>query len=63
MSFAERYLNRHILFEIAPGAVFFAVNAGFGLRWASSAVIVASIVCCALITRFTAPSFWQSLNY
>lgn len=44
MSFAERYLNRHILFEIAPGIVFFIVNYGWGLMWATIAVIIATIV-------------------
>ena len=44
MGFVERYLNRHILFEIAPGIVFFIVNYGWGLRWATAAVMVATAV-------------------
>ncbi|MBA1146609.1 septation protein IspZ [Ectothiorhodospiraceae bacterium WFHF3C12] len=38
-----RYLNRHILFELAPGIVFLAVNYGSGLMWATAAVVVASV--------------------
>ena len=44
MGFVERYLNRHILFEIAPGIVFFIVNYSWGLRWATAAVMVATAV-------------------
>ncbi len=44
MKFVERYLNRHIFFEIAPGVVFIVVNYGWGLMWATLAVIVATVV-------------------
>ncbi len=44
MSFVERYLNRHILFEIAPGIVFLMVNYGWGLMWATAALMVATVV-------------------
>jgi intracellular septation protein len=44
MPFVERYLNRHILFEIAPGIVFFVVNYGWGLMWATLAVLLATVV-------------------
>ncbi len=44
MSFSERYLNRHILLEICPAFVFFAVNFGWGFMPATAAVIAATIV-------------------
>ena len=43
MSFVERYLNRHILLELFPAAVFFVVNFGWGLMPATAAVMVASL--------------------
>ncbi len=42
MSFAERYLNRNILLELSPTAVFFVVNYGWGLMPATAAVMVAT---------------------
>ncbi len=44
MGFAERYLNRHILFEIAPGVIFFIVNSKWNLKIATVAVIIATLV-------------------
>jgi intracellular septation protein len=44
MRFVKRYLNRHILFEIAPGFVFLIVNYSWGLMWATAAVMVATVV-------------------
>jgi intracellular septation protein len=44
MSLIQRYLNRHILFEIAPGIFFLIVNYGWGLIWATAAVMVATVV-------------------
>ena len=44
MGFAERYLNRHILFEIAPGILFFIVNYKWNLMIATVAVIIATIL-------------------
>jgi len=44
MGFVERYLNRHILFEIAPGIIFFIVNYGWDLMMATAAVIIATVV-------------------
>ncbi len=44
MGFAERYLNRHILFEIAPGIIFFIVNYKWNLTIATVAVIIATLV-------------------
>ena len=41
MSFAERYLNRQILLELAPTLVFFVVNHGWGLMAATAAVTTA----------------------
>lgn len=43
MNIVKRYLNRHILFEIAPGIVFFIVNYNWGLMWATVAVMVATV--------------------
>ena len=40
MSFVERYLNRHILLELLPAAVFFGVNYGWGLFAAAVAVMI-----------------------
>ncbi len=44
MTFGERYLNRHILFEIAPGIIFLIANFASGLMWATAAVIIATII-------------------
>ena len=44
MGFIERYLNRHILFEIAPGIIFLIVNGVRGLMAATVAVIIATVV-------------------
>ena len=44
MSFTERYLNRRILFEIAPGIIFFIVNYHWALMWATVAVIAATLL-------------------
>ena len=44
MTFVERYLNRHILFEVAPGIVFLGANLLWGLKWATAALIAATIV-------------------
>jgi intracellular septation protein len=44
MSFRERYLNRHIVLELFPAAVFFVVNYGWGLMAATAAVMVATVV-------------------
>jgi hypothetical protein len=44
MGFVERYLNRHILFEIAPGIIFFIVNYAWNLMVATAAVIIATLV-------------------
>ena len=44
MGVVERYLNRHILFEIAPGIIFFIVNYAWDLMMATAAVIIATVV-------------------
>ena len=44
MGFVERYLNRHILFEITPGIIFLIVNYGWDLMVATVAVIIATVV-------------------
>ena len=44
MEFFKRYLNRRIIFEIAPGIIFFIVNYRLGLMWATAAVMIATIV-------------------
>jgi intracellular septation protein len=44
MGTVKRYLNRHILFEIAPGIIFFIVNYGWDLMMATVAVIIATVV-------------------
>lgn len=44
MGVVERYLNRHILFEIAPGIIFFIVNYAWDLMMATVAVIIATVV-------------------
>ncbi len=44
MSFAEKFLNRNILLELAPTAVFFIVNFGWGLMPATAAVMAATLV-------------------
>lgn len=48
MSFRERYLNRHMLLEIAPIAVFFGVNMGWDLMVATAALMVATAICVAI---------------
>ena len=48
MSFAERYLNRHILLELSPSLVFFVVNYGWGLMAATAAVMAATLAAVAL---------------
>lgn len=48
MSLAQTYLNRHILFEIAPGIVFLIVHHLLGLYWATGAVMFAAVVFCML---------------
>ncbi len=47
MSFAARYLNRHILLELFPALVFFAVNFGWGLMAATAAVMAATLAAVA----------------
>jgi intracellular septation protein len=44
MGIVERYLNRHILLEIAPGIVFLIVNYAWDLMMATAAVIIATVV-------------------
>jgi intracellular septation protein len=44
MGVVERYLNRHILFEIAPAVIFFSVNYWWNLMMATAAVIIATVV-------------------
>ncbi len=44
MSFAEKFLNRNIILELAPTAVFFFVNFGWGLMPATAAAMVATLV-------------------
>jgi intracellular septation protein len=48
MSFRERYLNRHMILEMAPVAVFFLVNWGWGIMPATAAVMVATVICVAM---------------
>ena len=48
MSFRERYLNRHMLLELAPVAVFFAVHHVWSLAVATAALMVATIGCVAV---------------
>jgi intracellular septation protein len=55
MSFAERYLNRHILLELCPAAVFFAVNYGWGLMAATVAVLAATSAAVGLVTERRVP--------
>ena len=45
MSFRARYLNRHMLLELSPVAVFFIANWGWGLMTATAAVMAATVVC------------------
>jgi len=45
MAFRERYLNRTMMLELAPVAVFFLVNWGWGLMAATAAVMVATLLC------------------
>ena len=52
MSFIEQYLNRRILFEIAPGIIFFIVNYKYNLMAATAAVIIATLL-------FTSISFFS----
>jgi intracellular septation protein len=42
-TFRERYLNRHIVLELLPAAVFFIVNFGWGLMVATAAVMIAAL--------------------
>ena len=44
MSFKDRYLNKHILFEFSPGVIFFIANKGWGITVGIIAVIVATVV-------------------
>lgn len=44
MTFIGRYLNRHILLELFPAAVFCAVNYGWGLMPATAAVMAATLL-------------------
>jgi intracellular septation protein len=48
MSFAARYLNRHVLLELFPAAVFFVANWIWGLMPATAAVIAATLLAVAL---------------
>ncbi|MBC6445438.1 MAG: septation protein IspZ [Alphaproteobacteria bacterium GM202ARS2] len=50
-SFVERYLNRRIVMELAPGLIFFVVNYGWGLMAATAAVMIATLlaVCAARV--------------
>lgn len=43
-TFRERYLNRHMLLELGPVAVFFVVNFAWNLMAATAAVMVATVV-------------------
>jgi intracellular septation protein len=47
MSFRERYLNRHMLLELAPVAVFFAANRVWDLTVATAALMAATLACVA----------------
>ncbi len=42
-TFAERYLNRRMILELAPAIVFFVANYGWGLMVATAAVMVATL--------------------
>ena len=44
MSFRERYLNKHIIFELSPGLVFYITNKVWGTDWGVFSLIVATIV-------------------
>ncbi len=44
MNFIDRYLNRHILFEVAPVLIFFITNYIWGLTYAIVAIMFASIL-------------------
>ncbi len=44
IGFAERYLNRRIVLELAPAIVFFAANYGWGLMVATAAVMAATFM-------------------
>lgn len=48
MSFKERYLNRHMLFEVTPAVVFFIANSAAGIMVATVALIAATVICTAL---------------
>lgn len=48
MGFTERYLNRHILLELCPAVVFFAVNYGWGLTAATIAVMATTLAAVGL---------------
>ena len=51
MNFIDRYLNKHILFEIAPVLIFFTVNYIWGLTYAIVAIMFALIVFAGLRLR------------
>ncbi len=44
MNFIDRYLNKHILFEIAPVLIFFITNSIWGLTYAIVAIMFASVL-------------------
>ncbi len=44
MNFIDRYLNRHIQFEIAPVLIFFITNYIWGLTYAIVAIMFASVL-------------------
>lgn len=44
MNFIDRYLNRHIVFEIAPVLVFFITSNAWGLTSAIAAIMVATVL-------------------
>lgn len=47
-TFAERYLNRRIVLELAPAIVFFAANYAWGLMVATAAVMAATLAATAI---------------
>ena len=44
MNFIDRYLNKHILFEIVPVLIFFITNSIWGLTYAIIAIMSASVL-------------------
>lgn len=48
MPFMKHYLNRQLFLEFAPSIIFFIVNFGWGIMWATAGVILAAIVCTVL---------------